>query len=237
MLHLVPRHDDVQKHNAQCLSALCRQEQPRAFEAVDSVVEYKDRDMALPAPSLERISKHSRDAALFDCVAPRVVRHCLGARVMLTTNAFLSLGLYHGSVGCVSSYEPDCSPILLFTQHQLPEGDIRGIHGVRDAGHDWIKVACPPVNFEARIMAHPGAVSVQLQVPFVLGWAISVHRSQSLTLSEAVLDNALAFGAGMVNAAIYRLHDKSRMHVKSFAGNRLRADPTAVKFYEKGVRL
>lgn len=237
VLHLMPRHEDVQKHNAECLAELSAGRRPADFEAVDFVQEDKDRDMGLHAPSLHRVSTHSRDAALFDCVAPRRVPHCQGARVMLTTNAFLSLGLYHGSIGSLDSYEADGTPVVHFTHHALPPGVGRGMHGVRDAGQDWIKVACPPVNFEARILAHPGAVAVRFQVPFVLGWAITVHRSQSLTLSEAVLDVAGAFGAGMVNAAISRVDDKRCMYVKSFAGNRVLADPSSLAFYRDGTRL
>lgn len=237
VLHLMPRHEDVQKHNAQCLAELSSGRRPADFEAVDFVQEDKDRDMGLHAPALHRVSTHSRDAALFDCVAPRRVPHCKGARVMLITNAFLPLGLYHGSIGTLDSYEVDGTPVVHFTSHALPPGVGRGMHGVRDAGRDWIKVACPPVNFEARILAHPGAVAVRCQVPFVLGWAITVHRSQSLTLSEAVLDIASAFGAGMVNAAISRVNDKRCMYVKSFAGNRVLADPSSLSFYRDATRL
>lgn len=75
------------------------------------------------------------------------------------------------------------------------------------------------------------------QVPFVLGWAITVHRSQSLTLSEAVLDTSEAFGAGMVLAAISRVPDKRRMHVRYFSGSRLLADRAAIQLYQESPRL
>lgn len=75
------------------------------------------------------------------------------------------------------------------------------------------------------------------QVPFALGWGITVHRSQSLSLSEAVLDIEQAFGVGMVNAAISRVSDKERMFMKAFSGSRLLADPLAVRSYSEGTRL
>lgn len=100
-----------------------------------------------------------------------------------------------------------------------------------------MEVACPAVPYEARILAHPGVVAVRRHVPFVLGWGITVHRSQSLSLSEAVLDISQAFGPGMVNAAISRVGDKKRMFVRSFAGSRLYANPVAVQFYREGDRL
>lgn len=237
VLHLMPRHGDVQKHNADCLKALCGDEPPLEFHAVDTIEQDDDRDQSRPAVDLRRITEHSRNAALVDCVAPRCVLHCLRARVMLTNNQYLALGLYHGSIGTVSFYKEDGTPVVRFEHHTLPSGVNRGVHGVHDAGADWLEVECPPVTFEARMLAHPGAVAVRRQVTFVLGWGITVHRSQSLSLSEAVLDIRQAFGAGMVNAAISRVGDKKRMHVKSFTGSRLVADPIAVKFYREGSRL
>lgn len=74
-------------------------------------------------------------------------------------------------------------------------------------------------------------------MPFFLGWGITVHSSQSLSLSGAVLDIAQAFGAGMVSAAISRVADKKRMYVKSSMRSHLFADPVAIKFYREGSRL
>lgn len=237
VLHLMPRHEDVERHNAECLAELCGASKPKEFVAVDTVEQDKDRDVSLPPVHLSRVTEHSRSAALVDCVAPRVVLHCLGARVMLTSNLYLALGLYHGSIGCIASYLADGTPVVRFEHHTLPSGVGRGVHGVHDAGDDWLEVECPPVPFEARILSCSGAVAVRRQVPFALGWGITVHRSQSLSLSEAVLDIAQAFGAGMVNAAISRVSDKERMYVKSFSGSRLLADPLAVRYYREGTRL
>lgn len=235
VLHLLPRHEDVERHNIACLNQLCGGVPPKEYVAVDSIEQ--DKDGASPAVDLTRVTEHSRNAALFDCVAPRRVPHCLGARVMLTSNMYLALGLYHGSIGHIASYKSSTTPVVRFENHVLPEGVGRGLHGVHDAGEDWLEVECPPVPYEGRIMSCPGAVAVRRQVPFALGWGITVHRSQSLSLSEAVLDIAQAFGPGMVNAAISRVGDPKRMYVKSFTGSRLFADPSAVNFYREGTRL
>lgn len=204
---------------------------------MDVVEQDKDCDVSLPAGQLSRVTEHSRYAALVDCVAPRVVQHCLGARVLLTSNMYLVVGLYHGSIGCISSYPGDGTPVVRFEHNSLPSGVGRGLHGVHDAGEDWLEVECPRAAFEARILSCPGAVAVRREVPFALGCGITVHRSQSLSLSEAVLDIPQAFGAGMVNAAISRVGDKQRMYVKSFSGSRLLADPEAVQYYNEGTRL
>jgi len=232
----MPRHNDVIAHNAKCLQRLCPGDRPQDFVAVDGVKADPNRDRSLRDPDLHKVCPFSRDAALLDCIAPLRVQHCHGARVMLVCNNLVDIGLFHGSIGHVRDYDCDGSPVVRFENHHVVAGTRVGTHGVRDAGVDWIEVACPPVDFEARVFSCPGALAVRRQVPFVLGWAITVHRSQSLTLTEAVLDVGEAFGAGMVLAAMSRVPDKRRMHVRSFSGSRLLADPEAVRFYRMSIR-
>jgi len=237
VLHIMPRHEDVYSHNEACLRRLCAGAPPTVSLAIHSVKEDPNRDRTVASPNLNRVSAQARDAALIDCVAPRRVEHCRGARVMLTSNHFLGLGLYHGSIGHVVDYEASGTPVVRFEEHELIEGTRPGRQGVRGAGADWVDVCCPPVEFESRILSRPGVVAVRVQVPFVLGWGITVHRSQSLTLSEAVLDVGEAFGSGMVLAAMSRVPDKRRIYVRSFCGSRVIADPTALKLYQDCRRL
>lgn len=85
----------------------------------------------------------------------------------------------------------------------------------------------------AGLLSAPGGVAVRTQVPSLLGWGCAVHRSQSLTLSSAVLDLWAAFEAGMVHTALGQVPDKERLYVKSFVGSRLLADRGALKKYRE----
>ena len=237
VLHIMPRHEDVDMHNEACLRRLCAGAPPIVSIAIHQVKADPNRGRDAAPPDLVDVSAQARDAALLDCVAPRRVEHCLGARVMLTSNHFLGLGLYHGSIGYVVDYEDNTIPVLRFENHEVTEGTRSRIPGVRGAGVDWVEVCCPPVEFDSRILSRPGVLAVRVQVPFVLGWGITVHRSQSLTLSEAVLDVGQAFGSGMVLAAMSRVPDKRRMHVRSFCGSRVIADPAALQLYRDSLRL
>lgn len=175
------------------------------------------------------MSVSSRDAALADCLAPAVVSHCLQARVMYTSNAKLALGLFHGCIGYISAYQADGTAVVRFPNMRLPVG-VR-VTEVYDAGDDWVEVCCPPVDFECRLYSTKAVMAVRKQVPFVLGWAITIHRAKSLTLTEAVLDIDGAFEAGMVHTAISRISDSTNVYVKSFNPLRLYAASIAVKMY------
>jgi len=231
VLHLMPTHKDVTAHNAKCLKVLCPSARPTPFSCVASVQLDKSREDNTVPPRLGSVGDAAMRAALADCVAPPEVTHCLQARVMYTSNAKHVLGIFHGSIGYICEYLPDRTPVVRFPDTPLPK-DVR-LHsmGVRNAGESWIDVECPVVEFEAPLLSCPGAVAVRKQVLFVLGWAITIHRSQSLTLSEAVLDLARSFEAGIVHAAVSRVSDKERLYIKSFTPTRLFPDAGAVSKY------
>lgn len=232
-LHLVPTHAKVLSHNSTCLARLSPVGGPRRSVALDSIALDRDSDVVGCTRDAQQlllsVSTRSRDAALADCLAPVVVPHCLHARVMYTSNAKLALGLFHGCIGFITAYQSDGTAVVRFSNIRLPVGT--RLTEVYDAGDDWVEVCCPPVDFECRMYSYKGVVAVRKQVPFVLGWAITIHRAQSLTLTEAVLDIEAAFEAGMVHTAVSRVSNSSHVYVKSFNPLRLYADPAVVKLY------
>ena len=229
VLHLLPRHRDVAAHNLECLQQLCSEDRPPDFVAVDGVQLDRDADEdSIDAEDghrrLRAVSAAARVAALVDCVAPPLVEHCLGARVVYTSNSKGALGLFHGSIGFITKHTPDGTSVVRFRGVSVP-ADVRLSQlGILDAGDGWVEVECPPIEFEAKIFSAQGVVAVRKQVPFVFRWAIEVHRSQGLTLSEAAVDLAMSFEAGMVLAALSRVDRSSRLFIKSFQPARLFAD-------------
>jgi len=237
VLHLMPINKDVFAHNRKCLDLLCDGTPATISKAVDVAIIDKDRDTAAAQPVLPRVSAPTIRAALMDCVAPPSIAHCLHARVMITTNRMSSLGVTHGSTGFISKYGLDGVPVVRLEKHPLPLGVERGAPGLHDAGDDWIEVMCGPVQFTARILAHPGVLAERSQLPFVLGWATTIHMSQSLTISAAVVDLHKAFEAGMVHTALGRVPTKGSLYIKSFSAGRLFADPVALRVYREWRRL
>jgi len=231
VFHLMPHHRAVIKHNRECLNLLSGGRLPEPFRAVDRVVLDPDRDFNVSPEEPDTVSEQTLRAALHDCVAPVTVPHCLHARVKIINNRKQALGICHGSIGEIVSYEPDGTPVVRLENHALPAGVESGAFGLRDAGQTWVEVLCPPVPFTARLLAHPGLQAVRTQLPFVLGWADTIHMSQSLSVSEAVLDLAECFEPGMVNTAISRVPDKASLFIKSFSPSRIIADPLSLAKY------
>jgi len=138
VLHLVPAHAQVLKHNNRCLRRLSQDGGLRRAVAVDFVALDWDSDDRLDAEASEMLIKAvdrpTLDAALADCMAPAVVPHCLNARVLYTSNAKLALGIFHGYIGFVSLYTPDGTAVRRLPNMRLPTG--ARLKDVYDAGDD-----------------------------------------------------------------------------------------------------
>lgn len=232
VLHLIPTHGGVHSHNQACLSRLAPQGRPAPFVRHDFARLNKNCNAAQPTRKTE-VSTSSCRAALMDCVAPPVLEHCRRARVMSTLNARAKLGSCHGSICHITMYLPDGTPIVYFPNVSLPHDVAVKSIGVRDAGETLILVEGLAVQFEACVHSAPDMVAVRKQVLFVVGWAITVHRSRQLTLSKAVLDLAYSFEAGMVRATLGRVTDNANLYIKSISPERLCAHEGTVAQYEQ----
>lgn len=118
------------------------------------------------------------------------------ARVMLTKNLDVSIGLVNGSIGTIHSF--------------MKEGDKEYPIVMFDNG---IKQLISPVSIELEL---DGCKASAIQVPLMLAYALTCHKCQSLSLDSAVLDLADAFCDGQIYVALSRLKSLDGLYLKSF---------------------
>ena len=124
------------------------------------------------------------------------------ARVMLVKNLDVQLGLVNGALGTII---------------HIVENIIK-VKFDNDIEYD-IK----PINWDIEI---DNCKATSIQIPLILAYAITTHKSQGITLTSAVLDLDDCFANHMVYVALSRLKTLDGMYLKSF-------DPKKIKINKK----
>jgi ATP-dependent DNA helicase PIF1 len=142
--------------------------------------------------------------------AAGVLRLKVGAQVMLLSNMPL-LGLVNGSRGVVERFSPSTgAPTVRFDTGQtlaLAQCDIFG--GNRDG------------------------CLVRWQYPLKLAWAVTIHKSQGMTLSMASMAIDDAFADGQVYVALSRVQSLQGLYLTGpmLQPQAVKANPEVVRFY------
>lgn len=70
------------------------------------------------------------------------------------------------------------------------------------------------------------------QIPLLLSWALSIHKSQGQTLDRVKVDLSKVFEAGQVYVALSRAVSKERLQIINFRHERITTNPRAKHFYK-----
>ena len=122
-----------------------------------------------------------------------------GARVMLSSNLWVEMGLVNGAMGTIQAicYHEGCSP------PDLPMAVTILFDGYTGPTLSNSTVTIPPIR-------HSWSTSdnrcSRLQLPLKLAWAVTIHKAQGLTLNKVVIDTGKKeFSAGLTFVAISRV--------------------------------
>ncbi|EPB68212.1 hypothetical protein ANCCEY_12697 [Ancylostoma ceylanicum] len=138
-------------------------------------------------------------------------------QVMLTKNIDLMRGLSNGSRGVVKKFSKAGYPVVKF----FSNGD------EIEACFDFVV----PIRFAVRI---PGCdePACRRQLPLQLAWAISIHKSQGLTLDAVEVSLERVFAEGQSYVALSRARSLSSLRVITFDPSVIKANERVVKYYD-----
>ncbi len=148
-----------------------------------------------------------KEALASSVLAPVDLKLKKGAKVMFVKNNF-EAGYVNGSLGEVLGFNPDGFPIV-----ELKSGKILTV-GLAD----W----------EIRDDEGKKLAGVK-QFPLRLAWAITVHKSQGMTLEEAEIDLSKTFEKGQGYVALSRLKSLEGLFLKGLNQTALQVDALALK--------
>uniref|UniRef100_A0A8C0HCG6 ATP-dependent DNA helicase PIF1 n=1 Tax=Chelonoidis abingdonii TaxID=106734 RepID=A0A8C0HCG6_CHEAB len=143
------------------------------------------------------------------------VSHCIllkpGAQVILTKNLDVSRGLVNGARGVVVEFETE--------GNGLPR--VRFLCGVTEV-----------IRLERWVFKGPSGIYLsRQQLPLKLAWAISIHKSQGMSLDCVEISLSRVFESGQAYVALSRARSLEGLRVLDFDPNVVRANPYVLQFY------
>ena len=215
------RAGDVLRRHAEALLARTKIEPPS-----DDITELHTMNVDVDAINADKLAKLSGEERVYyqtttgskvyietlqrSVLAPSELVLKLGALVMAVKNSPQKMYV-NGSVGTVVDFEPLTDyPIVKFNNGR--------------------EVVMTPDVWELRDGNRKRA-SIS-QVPLRLGWAITVHKSQGMTLDMAKIDLRKAFVEGMGYAALSRVRDLNNLYLYGINQKALQISPDAMAIDE-----
>ncbi len=140
------------------------------------------------------------------CLSPESLVLKDGAAVMFTRNNF-DKGFVNGTLGTIAGFSENGFPMVRTREGAMLEA----------APEEW------RIDDRARTLAKI------VQVPLRLAWAITVHKSQGMSLDSAVMDLSQAFEYGQGYVALSRVRSLAGLYLSGFNERALAVHPQILK--------
>lgn len=137
------------------------------------------------------------------CLAPETLRLKIGTEVMFVKNNF-DKGYVNGTRGTIIDFD---------SEMDLPIVETLDGEKITVDTESWA------IEDEGKILA-----SIT-QIPLRHAWAITVHKSQGMSLDSAVIDLSRSFAYGMGYVALSRVRTLNGVHLLGISPNALAVDP------------
>ncbi|XP_039721238.1 ATP-dependent DNA helicase PIF1 isoform X2 [Pteropus medius] len=163
--------------------------------------------------SFEAMDSDPEQARILDvqCPVSRLLQLKLGAQVMLVKNLAVTRGLVNGARGVVVGFETE--------GRGLPQ--VRFLCGVTEVirADRWT------------VQATGGQFLSRQQLPLQLAWAISIHKSQGMSLDCVEMSLGRVFASGQAYVALSRARSLQGLRVLDFDPMVVRCDSRVLRFY------
>lgn len=150
------------------------------------------------------------------CLSPEKLILKEGAVVMFTRNNFKE-GYVNGSIGKVEKFESNGNPVIKLLNGRT----------------------CRPEMAEWNFMEKKTVKAYIRQLPLRLAWAITVHKSQGMSLDSAMIDLSATFEFGQGYVAISRVRTLEGLHIKGINAKAFMMHPRVIEqdiiFRETGI--
>jgi hypothetical protein len=175
---------------------------------VDAVNNQKLAELPGPVRKFQMEGKGGKpmiEGLMKNCLSPQMLELKEDAMVMCTKNNF-EVGYVNGTLGRIVEFDAAGDPVIETTEGK--------------------QITMQTTSWE---IAEDGKVLAQItQYPLRLAWAITVHKSQGMSLDAAEIDLSKAFVYGQGYVALSRVRSLEGLKVLGMHPNALQVDPLVV---------
>lgn len=179
---------------------------------VESENEQELHKLSGPLHSYQAQNDHVGDSPKWNPPAPRLLQLKLGAQVVLLRNLDASRGLVNGSRGVVVGFSNGHQPTVRFACGETRTLE-RALWELRDPSDT------------NRVLAR------SQQYPLDLAWALTIHKSQGMSLDCVHVDLQDCFAHGMAYVALSRCRSRDGLTISNLTADAVNAHHDALEFY------
>ncbi|CAN0078682.1 unnamed protein product, partial [Ectocarpus fasciculatus] len=151
------------------------------------------------------------------CAAGQTIELKVGAKVLLLKNLDSSSQLVNGATGVVTEFVEASGRRLPMVEFDTIEGGGKVVSVISE--EEWT------VSLGDRSMAR------RVQLPLRLAWALSVHKSQGMTIAHVMVSTRGMFEFGQAYVALSRATTLDGLHLVEFRKGVVKAHESVKKFY------
>lgn len=135
---------------------------------------------------------------------------CIGCQVILTVNLDIDNGLINGSRGIITNFTSTGLPIVTF---------MNGLTLTID-------------YFLYTIEDKSVEICSYSQIPLILGWAITIHKSQGMTLDCVLTDLSNIFDYGQAYVTLSRVKNLDCLYILDIDYSKIKCNPKVISYYQ-----
>lgn len=161
--------------------------------------------------TVKGVNEAVKDKINKSCPAPTELELVVGAQVMLVFNVNVGEGLVNGSRGVVVALDELGPTVRFLDGRELLIGSIT-----------W------------EFMENDKVVATKSQIPFIVAYACTIHKTQGATLDYAVIDaGPTVFQCGQIYTALSRVRSLDGLFLLKFDPEKIACNPKVKEFYQK----
>ena len=151
-----------------------------------------------------------------NCLAQENLTLRCGAQVMMLKNTLQKQGIINGSIGIITGFtHKEKHPIVYFNNGEK----------CIIAPEEWnIEV----FNEDKQVKEINATIK---QIPLTLAWAITIHKSQGMTLDNVFCDLSKIFTEGQAYVALSRVRSLEGLYLRGFRASLLKVNQKVRDFY------